>query len=318
MRVTLTRMEITTLLEQFCEYSLAMRGCLPNTITKYRTCLRVFVNATNVRDIAACTEFLVRDFFFRGRTDRGWKASTFLTYRNTLVVFFRWCVRHGHVAANPVDGLERPRLPRSLPRRLTTQEAETLLERIGNYPYRSRLERCRDLALIATILYAGLRKSELVRLGYGDVDTDNRSLFVRFGKGAKDRVVPIASGLVTILAAYVVERRKAGKRCPSFFVSLRHDRGLTIQGFRSVMLKLRRITGTAFAPHMLRHTFATLMLEGGCDIYALSRLMGHSDIKTTTIYLAASAQHLRAQMARHPLDRSNGALQHASVSSYPS
>jgi site-specific recombinase XerD len=297
-------MDITSLVEQFCQYSLTMRGYLPDTITKYRTVLKVFLNATNVSATTECTDIVVRDFFYRGRMERGWKASTFMTYRNTLAVFFRWCVNQRHLPASPIDGLERPKLRRSLPRRLTSQDAERLLERISNYPYRSRLERCRDLALVATTLYAGLRKSELIRLTLADVEAESRSLFVRFGKGGKDRVIPMGPSLADILAAYLIERKKAGKCCSNFFVSLRHDRGLTIQGLRSLTLKLRRITGMVFSPHMLRHTFATLMLEGGCDIFALSRLMGHSDINTTTIYLAASAQHLRAQMARHPLDHS--------------
>ena len=65
---------------------------------------------------------------------------------------------------------------------------------------------------------------------------------------------------------------------------------------------MRKSSGIIFSVHKLRHTFATLMLEGGCDIYSLSKMMGHSDIKTTTIYLAASAEHLRSQMTKHPLN----------------
>jgi site-specific recombinase XerD len=97
-------------------------------------------------------------------------------------------------------------------------------------------------------------------------------------------------------------RRKAGKKCVQVFASVNRDAGLTVNGLRRVFAKLQRFTGIEFRPHVLRHTFATLMLEGGCDIFSLSKMMGHSDIKTTTIYLAASAQHLRAQMIKHPLN----------------
>jgi site-specific recombinase XerD len=78
--------------------------------------------------------------------------------------------------------------------------------------------------------------------------------------------------------------------------------GLTEISLKRLVAKIRNATGMSFTIHKLRHTFATLMLEGGCDIYSLSKMMGHSDIKTTTIYLAASAEHLRAQMVKHPLN----------------
>src|SRR4029077_7092912 len=77
--------------------------------------------------------------------------------------------------------------------------------------------------------------------------------------------------------------------------------GLTDEVLRGLIETLQKSSGLSFTVHQLRHTFATLMLEGGCDIYSLSRMMGHEDIKTTTIYLAASAEHLRAQMTKHPL-----------------
>jgi site-specific recombinase XerD len=77
---------------------------------------------------------------------------------------------------------------------------------------------------------------------------------------------------------------------------------LTETGIKRLVEAIREASGIKFTIHKLRHTFATLMLEGGCDIFSLSKMMGHSDIKTTTIYLAASAEHLRAQMIKHPLN----------------
>jgi site-specific recombinase XerD len=85
------------------------------------------------------------------------------------------------------------------------------------------------------------------------------------------------------------------------FVSSIRDCGFTDDGLKRVIRSLIEATRMKLHVHTLRHTFATLMLEGGCDIFALSRMMGHTDIKTTTIYLAASSTHLRGQIARHPL-----------------
>ena len=86
------------------------------------------------------------------------------------------------------------------------------------------------------------------------------------------------------------------------FTSLNLNQGFTNSGLKLLTNKLKEASGISFTIHKLRHTFATLMLEGGCDIYSLSKMMGHSDIKTTTIYLSASAEHLRGQIRKHPLN----------------
>lgn len=181
-----------------------------------------------------------------------------------------------------------------------------MLEIAYNYPYDYRFLRYRNHALFATFIYAGLRKSELLNLGLADVDLENRTIFVRLGKGNKDRIIPICTPLAQSLKRYSDERRRLNKTCPEFFASLNRDVGFTDSGLKRLAQKLRRASGLQFSIHKLRHTFATLMLEGGCDIYSLSRMLGHSDIKTTTIYLAASAEHLREQMTKHPLNMNRG------------
>jgi site-specific recombinase XerD len=108
--------------------------------------------------------------------------------------------------------------------------------------------------------------------------------------------------LAQSLKQYAEERKRLRKTCPEFFVSLNRDVGFTESGLKRLVEKMSEVSRIPFTIHKLRHTFATLMLEGGCDIYSLSRMMGHSDIKTTTIYLAASAEHLRSQIGKHPLN----------------
>jgi site-specific recombinase XerD len=128
------------------------------------------------------------------------------------------------------------------------------------------------------------------------------SIFIRQGKGNKDRVLPVSFRLAEILKKYLVERQRLKKTCPEFFSSLNRNIGFTESGIKRLVESITEASGIKFTIHKLRHTFATLMLEGGCDIYSLSRMMGHSDIKTTTIYLAASAEHLRSQITKHPLN----------------
>ncbi|MFZ4500147.1 MAG: tyrosine-type recombinase/integrase [Minisyncoccia bacterium] len=203
---------------------------------------------------------------------------------------------------NPVVDIEMPKMEKRLPIKLTKQDALRLLELVYNYPYEYKFLRYRNHAIFSVFIFAGLRKQELLNLKYADVDIENLSLFVQKGKGNKDRVIPISYTLAQSLKRYIEERKKLNKINPEFFCSLRGNIGFTSNDLKKLIEQMREKFHMPFSAHKLRHTFATLMLEGGCDIYSLSKMMGHSDIKTTTIYLYASVEHLRSQMTKHPMN----------------
>lgn len=296
-------MHLLSLAERFCEDAAYMKGYTAATLQRYRYTLRLFGTMTGIEDTDAVTAAAVRQFFFDGRSNRHWSVSTFITYRKTLKVFFRWCVKEMHLTTNPAADIEKPRLEKRIPPKLTREEADRLLEIVDNYPWGSLFVRRRNLAIFATFMLAGLRKKELLNLRFTDVDIAGATLFVRQGKGRKDRIVPICQRLANLLEQYLTERHRLHKTCPEFFTSLTHNAALTDDGFRHLLELVVKAFGKKFGAHKLRHTFATLMLEGGCDIFSLSQMMGHSDIRTTTIYLTASAQHLRAQVGKHPLNK---------------
>jgi len=255
-----------------------------------------------MQEVEFITNSNMRELFFLGRAERKWKATTYLVYYNSLKVFFKWCIQEGIIRTNPIDGIDIPKLERPLPKNLTKQNAFLLLEIIQNYPHYTQFLRHRNYAIFSMFIFAGLRKQELLNLKVTDVDIANLSIIIRKGKGNKDRIVPMALTLVQILNRYLEQRNKLQWTSPFFFVSSTHNAGLTSQGLKLVTEQFKKATGIVFTIHKLRHTFATLMIEGGCDIYSLSRMMGHSDIKTTTIYLFASADHLRSQMTKHPMN----------------
>jgi site-specific recombinase XerD len=255
-----------------------------------------------VEEIEQVTEENVRQWFFDGRTKRKWKPNSFICFYHSLTVFFKWCVDEKYLTKNPVDDLEIPKVEKRLPGCLTKQDAFKLLEVVYNYPYDFKLLRYRNHAIFSTFIFAGLRKKELLKLKYIDIDVENLSIFVNQGKGGKDRIIPMCYTLAQSLKRYIDERKRLNKTCPEFFASLNRNCGFTDMGLRNLVFKIRRASGIKFTIHKLRHTFATLMLTGGCDIFSLSKMMGHSDIKTTTIYLSASAEHLRSQMTKHPLN----------------
>lgn len=295
-------MHLLNLMERFCEDASYMKGYTAATLQRYRSGIRLFCKLTGLSDTEAVTPEVVRTFFFEGRSQRHWSASTFITYRKSLLVFFRWCVKEHYLSANPVLDIEKPRLEKKIPPKLSREESERLLELIDNYPWGSPFLRHRNHAIFATFLMAGLRKRELLNLKFADVEVQNSTICVRQGKGRKDRMVPVCQRLADILQRYLVERQRMQKTCPEFFASLTHSDGLTESGFKHLLELVIKAFGKKFGAHKLRHTFATLMLEGGCDIFSLSQMMGHTDIKTTTIYLMATTQHLRAQIGKHPLN----------------
>lgn len=296
-------MKIAELHESFCQYQETIRNYRATTVKSYRETLRTFLQACpEVERIDEVSFLIAQKFFYWGRSTKKWSAGTFITHHKRLNVFFKWARERNFVSENPFEKIEKPRQDKSLPKRLTKQEALAVIETAACLPYPHTFLRHRNHAIFATFLYCGLRKTELLTLKVTDVDLTNMVICIRQGKGNKDRVVPIPFQLIAILQKYLSERERLNKITLYFFVSLNRDGRFTDSGLKRLVERIIKASGTYFYIHMLRHTFATLMIEGGCDIYSLSKMLGHNDIKTTTIYLSASVEHLRGQMTKHPLN----------------
>ncbi|HRG68430.1 MAG TPA: tyrosine-type recombinase/integrase [Saprospiraceae bacterium] len=295
-------MDIEILSQKFYDYSSSIRGYSKHTIRRYRNVIKSYCQFAKISAINQVNDENVRALFYHGRIERNWSVNTFIVYHKTLLVFFRWCITQGYMQKNPIADVEKPKMEKRLPLKLNKQASLRLLEVVYNYPYEYKFLRYRNHAIFATFIFTGLRKQELLNLKFTDIDTDNFTIFVKQGKGNKDRIVPMSYTLAQSLKKYQDERKRLNKTNPEFFSSLRGNVGFTDNGLKKLVEQIRKSSGVAFTVHKLRHTFATLMLEGGCDIYSLSKMMGHSDIKTTTIYLSASAEHLRGQMVKHPLN----------------
>src|SRR5206468_385955 len=138
---------------------------------------------------------------------RDWSARTCSTYQKKLSAFFKWCVSRRYCSSDPAKHLEIPKVTQALPAKLTKQAAVRLLDTAYHYPHATQFLRTRNHAVLATFLYTGLRKKELLRLRFLDVDLTNLSIFVYRGKGGKDRSVPICQSLAEILSVYMKERQ---------------------------------------------------------------------------------------------------------------
>ena len=242
-------------------------------------------------------EELVRHLMSEGRSPRS-VARAIACYRG----FYRFLVIDGRLKTNPADELRAPRAWKTLPRHLSVDEVDRLLEQ----PDVKTPRGLRDRALIEVLYATGLRVSELISLRPADVNLD-ASYLTCTGKGEKQRIVPIGDEATGWVRRYLRDGRPAllGKRAsPRLFVNARRGGpGLTRVGFWKILKAYGRsaeLTG-ALSPHMLRHSFATHLLERGADLRAIQMMLGHADLSTTQIYTHVLQQRMRTVYDRfHP------------------
>lgn len=289
--------------QQFCDECLYSKNYRPATIRWYKEILRQFLDfhQGQITDFHQITTEKIRAWFYKKRSDGAWTADTLLGRYKGLKAFFKWCVANGYMKANPIDAIQKPQLEKKLPKSISKQDAQTILDYVFDMPAKYRFTRYRNRALLAVMIYGGLRIGEVLNLKLSAIDMENRVIAIHGGKGGKDRLVPISSKLHEYLAQYLNDSQRLKKTSVYLFTTLRGDGPVTTSGVKNVVNSVKKGTGINFSPHKLRHTFATLMLEGGCDLFSLQKMLGHSDIKTTTIYLSTSVAMLQEQIGKHPL-----------------
>lgn len=242
---------------------------------------------------------LIQDYLSWGRIERKWKPGNCANARGAMKAFCAWLVEKRMKDKNPVAEIPSPRMDKPLPKSVKKIDALRILEtafEIG----RSAFLNERNRLFMALMIFAGLRLSEVPKLRLEDIDLEENALFIRHGKGAKDRVVPLSSTLRYYIDEYLA-RRGCRPEPEALLLAECRKRGIAVFQILNVIAKIRSITGLKFSAHQLRHTFATLLLEGGADLFALSKLMGHAMIKTTTIYLSTNVRVLQKEILKHPL-----------------
>jgi integrase/recombinase XerD len=220
---------------------------------------------------------------------------------SSLRRFLRFAQQEGMLERDLLDGIHGPRLPQTLPRTLGPEESAALIAAVDTgTPLGAR-----DRAMLEVLYGAGLRVSELVGLPLAGLD--RRSGLVRvFGKGSKERLVPLGEAALAACEVYLLEARPSlvGRRTSDALFVTRRAAAMSRQNFFG---RLREIAARAgldpkrVSPHVLRHAFATDLLEGGADLRSVQAMLGHTDLSTTQIYTHVSRRHLRGTVdARHP------------------
>lgn len=296
--------------DAFLEMLVAERGCAPNTLDAY------------ARDLIDCQRFLASRgeglavaspdgiaAYLAHLTDAGLSPRTQARRLSALRQYFHFLVEEGHRTDDPTLSLAAPRGRQKLPRTLSVSDVARLLEAArGTTPDAIRLT-----CLLELLYTSGLRVSELLTLPMTALHADARTttLMVR-GKGGRERLVPVGSAARTAIAAYLPLRAsyflpRAPHGARYLFPSRAADGHITRQRFGQMLKELALEAGIdpdRLSPHVLRHAFATHLLEGGADLRSLQTLLGHADITTTQIYTHVTGDRLADTVRRfHPLAR---------------
>jgi integrase/recombinase XerD len=282
----------------FLAYLELERGLSRNTLEAYRSDLQQFgeflgragVDPLTV-DVSLLSDFVSE--LAEGREERRPAAAATLQRKIAcLRSFYRHMRREGLLDADPTADLRPPRSRARLPRVLSRDQVNSLLDQ----PKGSGNAALRDRALLETMYACGLRASEAIALQLGEIDLE-AGVLIAHGKGSKERIVPVGSKALETLRTYLEKARPklVGLRDEAhIFVNLR-GQALSRQGLYKIVQRHARAAGldSRMSPHTLRHTFATHLLAGGCDLRSLQEMLGHADIGTTQIYTHLSSERLR-------------------------
>jgi integrase/recombinase XerD len=292
------------LLDAFVTYLRAERNLGAKTVDAYADDIRRYLEwveakVGSVDDVTR--ESIVAHLAALGR--QGLSARSQARHLAAIRGFHRFVLDEKLCRADPLEGLRTPTAPKRLPTYLTLEEIEALLAA----PDERTLAGARDKAMLELLYATGLRVSELVGLPGDGVNLD-AGYVIAFGKGKKERVVPIGEFAAATVKAYLAGPRSAllkGRQARALFVTNRGS-GFTRMGFWKLLRRYALKAGIrrAISPHKLRHSFATHLVERGADLRAVQQMLGHADLGTTQIYTHVNRERLKSVYDRyHPLGR---------------
>jgi len=277
------------LLDAFCDALWLEDGLARNTIASYRTDLEQLAAFLENTPLEKADESRLFAFL----ASRKGRASSAARRVSTLKRFYQYCLRERRIGADPTLKLDPPKRTPRFPRSLSEADVDALLAA----PDTAKPLGLRDRAMLETLYATGLRVSELVALKIFEVNLDAGVVRV-MGKGSKERLVPLGEEAVHWIRKYVDERKQSAS--DTLFITAR-GAGMTRQAFWHLIRRYgaRAVPGKKLSPHMLRHAFATHLINHGADLRVVQLLLGHADISTTQIYTHVARERLKALHAKH-------------------
>ncbi len=288
--------------EAFIDYMTVECGLSPNTILAYRRDLSKFGQFIGDQDLAKAEHICPDDIiaFLRFEKEDGLAVASISRSLVAIKMFFRFMVLEGLVARDITAVLESPRIWHTIPEVLDPRDIERLLAA----PKENERMALRDRAILATMYATGTRAGEVVALKLEDVNFEYQYLKC-FGKGSKERIVPMAARDLKVLGHYIRDERPrlARGRTTSYVFLTKSGNRLSRESIWRIVKKYARRIGLAdrVSPHTLRHSFATHLLNGGADLRSVQEMLGHVDIATTQVYTHMDKDRLKAIHKRyHP------------------
>jgi tyrosine recombinase XerC len=288
---------LDTLIDEFILYRKAARNNSDLTITAYKMDLRQFDKFVKEQKMTAVSQIDLRVLraYFGSRQSEDLTRATLSRKQASLKAFFAWLRRTGKIASDPTRGLFSPRLPRKLPKFLRSNEIEALLSAPDGSP-----AGLRDRALLELLYASGIRAGEAVSLEVQDVDLESGEIRIRKGKGGKQRIALFGSAAEEAVRRYLsigrpaLASKRKGVPYPALLLN-KYGGPLSDRGIRRTLDKYVEAVGAhlKITPHVLRHSFATHLLENGADLRAVQELLGHANLVTTQIYTHVTPERLK-------------------------
>lgn len=282
--------EVNTFILDYIDYLKYEKNLSSETIKKYKYNLIIFEKYMLNKNINLfdVTQYDIMDFLTNYFKDKGVSSKT--NSITSINNFYIYLVKDKRININPCENIDRPKMKKRLPDVLTVNEVDKLLD----IPLHTK-EDYRDKAILEVLYATGIRISELTNLKMQDVDFTNKVVRV-FGKGSKERIVPINKYALKYLGMYLDIRGSflKGKLTDYIFLNSKGE-AISRESFGLELNKIVKKQGLnkKVTPHMLRHSFATHMLNQGADLRSIQELLGHSDISTTTIYTHVSNEKVK-------------------------
>lgn len=292
-------MQLQQAVDEFIVYLAAERAYSPHTVKAYRTDAAALLDYADDVGLTTVESFnleFLRDWLWHGSL-HGLSKVTLARRSATARSFTSWLKRMGFTSTDPGIRLTSPKTESRLPRVVTESQMSAMFDSLQLRASKDGASQgVRDLAIVEVLYATGIRVSELVGLDVSDVDLNRRTMRV-LGKGMKERVVPFGAPAALALDSYLREQRTG-----ALFLGARGARLTTRAVYRVVADLLRALEGSGPAgPHVLRHTAATHLLDGGADLRIVQELLGHASMGTTQIYTHVSVERLRSSYIQaHP------------------
>ena len=285
------------LIDQFIDFYWLTTGASKNTLSAYRSDLKIFSKWLNNNLLIDVDKKQIQDYFSY-RKDSNISASTQSRMLTCLHSFYQFLSDKKNLAIDPTEQLDYPKLEKKLPIFLNVQEVERLLEA----PNSKSLFGQRDRAMLELLYSCGLRVSELINLSYHNINLKDE--FIRIhGKGNKERLLPMGEIAIDYLTKYELNSRPAllkNGQSDSYFLSNR-GKAMSRQNFFYIIKDYASKAGIdkPLSPHSLRHAFATHLVQKGADLRSVQLMLGHSDISSTQLYTHIQNAQLKAQHQKH-------------------